>query len=88
MLEEGRIVSIITDRDIRQKTGSLYDIHAWAAMAREVPTVTPRTSVSDAARLLAERKIGGMQVVDERGAPVGIITITDLLRAFTELVAD
>jgi universal stress protein A len=85
VLEEGRIVGIITDRDIRQKTGSLDDIQAEAAMTREVLTVTPRTSAWDAARLLAERKIGGMPVVDERGALVGIITTTDLLRAFTEL---
>jgi universal stress protein A len=85
VLEDGRIVGIITDRDIRQKTGSLDDIAVDAAMTREVLTVTPRTSAWDAARLLAERKIGGMPVVDERGALVGIITTTDLLRAFTEL---
>ncbi len=85
VLSGGRVVGIVTDRDIRQKTGSLDDVQAEAAMTREVLTVTPRTSAWDAARLLAERKIGGMPVVDERGALVGIITTTDLLRAFTEL---
>ncbi len=85
VLDDGRIVGIITDRDIREKAGSLDNLQAEAIMTREVLTVTPRTSAWDAARLLAERKIGGMPVVDERGALVGIVTTTDLLRAFTEL---
>jgi len=41
-------------------------------MTREVLTVTPATSILDAARLLSERKIGALPVLKD-GALVGII---------------
>lgn len=84
VIKEGRLVGIITDRDVRAKAQNLEDTPAESAMTREVLTVIPRQSVWDAARLLAERKIGGMPVLDE-GVLVGIITTTDLLRAFAEM---
>ena len=88
ILKDGRLVGIITDRDIRQKSGNLDTVTADAVMTREVLTVTPKTSVWDAARLLAERKIGAMPVLDQHGAVVGVVTTTDLLRAFTAMQND
>ena len=46
----------------------------------------PATPMDEAARILLEHKIGGLPVVD-RERLVGIITITDILRAFVELTA-
>ena len=48
-------------------------------MTREVVTVTPDTNVADIARLMLERRISGVPVVD-RGVPVGMISESDLLR--------
>jgi CBS domain-containing protein len=52
-------------------------------MKAEVVTVTPDTPVLVAARLMLERKISGLPVVDEAGRPVGIVTEHDLLRRVT-----
>ena len=52
-------------------------------MSKKVMTVTPSTAVRDAAKLLLKHRIGGLPVV--RGdSLVGIITETDILRAFIE----
>ncbi len=52
-------------------------------MTTEVVTVTPDTPVLAAARLMLERKISGLPVVDAAGHPVGIVTEHDLLRGGT-----
>jgi CBS domain-containing protein len=41
-------------------------------------------SLASAAKLMASERIGGLPVVDEAGALVGIITETDILKAFAE----
>jgi acetoin utilization protein AcuB len=54
-------------------------------MTREVIATTPGTFVEDAARLIVENRVGGLPVVDEDGCVVGVITETDIFRAFIEL---
>ncbi len=49
-------------------------------MTRQVVTVTPETSVLDAARLMLDHKISGLPVVTDEDRVVGIITEHDLLR--------
>jgi len=44
-------------------------------------TITPSTSFSDAIRLLREREIHHLPVVDKDGQPIGIVTQSDLLYA-------
>jgi CBS domain-containing protein len=52
---------------------------AAEVMSREVLTVTPETSIIEAARLMLQHRISGLPVV-EAGAVVGIVTEGDLLR--------
>jgi len=49
-------------------------------MTRQVVTVTPETSILDAARLMLEHNISGLPVVSDGGRVVGIISEHDLLR--------
>ena len=49
-------------------------------MTAEVVTVTPQTSVEDLAKILMEKRISGVPVVDDTGALVGIVTENDLIR--------
>ncbi len=49
-------------------------------MQTEVLTVTPETPVEEAVRVMAQRHISGLPVVDETGAAVGILSEGDLLR--------
>jgi CBS domain-containing protein len=48
-------------------------------MTADVVTVTPGTSVRDAARLLLEQRISGLPVIDQENRLVGIVTEADFL---------
>lgn len=90
----GHLVGIVTDRDLRQvvfhpavqarlsSTGeALGDLPVRDLMTWGVVTVAPWADLREAARLMHERKIGALPVVDD-GRLVGILTETDVLRAF------
>lgn len=87
----GKLVGIVTDRDLRRAMNSpfvmqergynefLFDhIAVRMCMTAEPITITPQTRIADAARLMCERKIGGLPVVEDDRL-VGIVTETDLL---------
>ena len=48
-------------------------------MSRDVPTVSPETSVTDAAKLLLSRQVGAIPVVEADGQLAGIVSEADLL---------
>lgn len=50
-------------------------------MSREVVSVGPDASLRDVARLLAERRVSGVPVVDEGGRVLGVVSGSDLLGA-------
>jgi len=95
LVTEGRrLVGILTDRDIRLNLPSpatslsVWEVNYLLArltveqvMTAGVIIVGPDRDARDAARLMLEHKIGALPVLD--GADlVGIITETDVLRAF------
>jgi acetoin utilization protein AcuB len=86
VVDDDKLVGIISDRDIRAHDGYLDSTRVTAAMTSDPKTVTPRMSVEDAARLMIEHKIGGLPVVED-GKLVGIITATDVLKAFLKVEA-
>src|SRR5438067_9059350 len=55
-------------------------MNACDIITRTVISVTPETSIAEAARLMLQHRIRGLPVVDAKGAVVGIITEGDLLR--------
>ncbi|HEY9157133.1 CBS domain-containing protein [Candidatus Binatus sp.] len=86
VVEDGRLVGILTERDIREHRGYLGSTRVNAAMRTELITVAPHSTVEDAARLMLKHKIGGLPIVAD-GKLVGIVTTSDLLRAFLLVVA-
>jgi acetoin utilization protein AcuB len=93
-----RLVGIVTARDLRQamfapaaqeQLESLRELldgmTVGEVMIRAVVTVAPDASIRDAARLMHERRVGALPVV-ERGRLVGILTETDVLAAFHDLL--
>ena len=95
--EHGRLVGIVTDRDIRlnlpsQATSlSVWEINhlltkltVGEVMTRTVITIGPDREARDAAQLMLDHSIGALPVTDG-GALVGIITETDIMRAFVWL---
>ncbi len=92
--KKGELLGIVTDRDIRlnlpsQATSlSVWEINHLLTrltmdkvMTRSVITVGPDREAGDAAQLMLEHRIGALPVM-EAGRLVGIVTETDLLRAF------
>ena len=55
-------------------------------MASPVLTVNSLETLEDAALRMQERKLGGMPVLDNAGALVGILTITDVLGALVRVL--
>jgi CBS domain-containing protein len=92
VVEEGRLVGIVTQRDLfhaalstalnfgeKAQKGFLKTVVVKEVMTDEVLTIDPGADVKEAARLLIEHKIGCLPVV-ENGKLVGLVTETDLLR--------
>lgn len=94
--DTGRLVGIITDRDVRLSMNSplvlrerwqdealLESVTAEGCMTADPVTVSSQTPAYRAAEILCSHKFGALPVVDE-GVLVGIITVTDIMNRFIE----
>ena len=81
VVQDGIPVGIVTDQEIHARRGSLDKTVAATTMGQPLVTVNPSTTLREAARLLHERKISALPVVEE-GRLAGVITTTDILGAF------
>lgn len=89
VVDGARVVGILTDRDLRfamgagasEEEGTVADVMVAPAI-----TTPPETPVESAARTLIEHRIGCLPVVED-DALVGILTESDLLRGFVDLMA-
>jgi CBS domain-containing protein len=81
VLEDGRICGIVTDRDIviRGIAGGNYPstVKLGEICSRDLTTLAPTDSVEDAVRLMREKTVRRLPVV-EHGQPVGIVSLGDL----------
>jgi acetoin utilization protein AcuB len=95
--EQGRLIGVITDRDLRQAGASdeshmaeydltylLEKMTVQEIMTRQVITVRRQTSVAEAAQIFIEKKFGCLPVVRDDNTLEGMLTVTDLLRAYVE----
>jgi acetoin utilization protein AcuB len=83
VVEGDRLVGIITDRDLGAHSGHLRETRVTAAMTENPLTVTPAIPLEAAARQMLDCKLDSLPVVED-GKLVGIITTTDILKAFLE----
>ena len=85
VVDGGRLVGMVSDRDVRsagiQPSGAI----AARIMTPDPVTVTPDTRVEHAAQLMLDGRFGSLPVADGH-ALVGIVTYTDLLRAFVRVI--
>ena len=97
--EGGPLLGIVTDRDIRlnlpsQATSlSVWEINhlltkltVGQVMTQSLITVGPDRPAREGARLMLNHKIGALPVLDD-GHLVGIVTETDIVRAFVHMTA-
>jgi len=80
--DDGRLVGVITDRDICMAALTqgrrLDEILVNAAMAHEPIAASPETTSDELERMMADNQIRRVPVIDERGAPIGMVSLADL----------
>ncbi len=95
---EGRLQGLITDRDLKEASPSkattldvhelyylLAELHVSEIMTRTPVSVSQDDSVEHAAQVMLEHTFSGLPVVDANGELVGIITQSDIFRAFMHI---
>jgi acetoin utilization protein AcuB len=96
--EKGALVGVISDRDIKkilgprretltQQDGTELSVSlrkVRTIMRRQPFTIGPNEKATDAAAIMVKKKIGALPVVQNKML-VGIITATDVLKAFVKI---
>jgi acetoin utilization protein AcuB len=95
---DGKLVGIVTENDLLNASPSpVTSLSVWEmnylmskvtvkqVMTKKVKTIDVSTPIEEAARIMADLKIGGMPVVRD-GKVVGMITETNLFKIFLELM--
>ena len=87
VVEKGKLVGIVCQSDIlkklKEEARNLQDLIVKDVMVEDVVTMPPTESVVEAARMMIEKQINRIPVV-ENNAVVGIVTRTDIVRAVAE----
>lgn len=99
VVDGGRLVGLVTDRDLRmalpppwaehqdeeRRALGEHTVEAVMVSADELITVPPTMLVEDAARIFYQNRIGCLPVLESERL-VGILTASDLLRMFVDLL--
>ncbi|MCC6047937.1 MAG: CBS domain-containing protein [Thermodesulfobacterium sp.] len=86
VVEDNKLVGLVTESSLRPYLSpEKLRLPLREVMIINPITIDPEASIDEAARLIYKYKIGGLPVVSQ-GKLVGIITITDILEAFIELM--
>ena len=96
---EGKLIGIVSERDLLHASPSpatslsvwevnylLWKLKVADIMTHHVITIDQDAPIEDAANLMVTRKIGGLPVVDHAGKVAGVITETDIFKAFAEML--
>jgi acetoin utilization protein AcuB len=98
VVKDGKLIGIVSDHDLLNASPSpatslsvwemnylLSKITVSEVMTKKVLTVNENTPIEEAARIMADNKVGGLPVMRDSHV-VGIITETDLFKIFLELM--
>jgi len=80
----GKLVGIFTDGDLRRlvELGSCdFERPVSTAMGKGARTIDPDELASTAVEMLREQQIDQIPVIDEKGRPIGLLDVQDLLAA-------
>jgi len=93
VVQDGKLIGMLSERDLLEYRATLGFGQDWrqfgviGVMSRSPRTAGPDDSITEVAGRLAGAKIGALPVV-ERGALLGIITVTDVLDAEVQLAME
>jgi acetoin utilization protein AcuB len=94
VMHSGKVVGVVTEKMLKDFTPSkatsldTWEVHyllartpVTAAMNPKPHKVSPDDGIADVAKLMEDRKLNGVLVVDAKGDLVGILTTTNCLEA-------
>ena len=100
VVEDGKLVGFLADKDIMRvspspaTTLSRYEVTTLLSklkcrdiMQKNVISVGEDATIEEAALIMYKEKIGGLPVVSNVGAVVGVITETDIFKTFVDVMA-
>ena len=98
VLDNGKLVGIVSDKDLLNAAPSdatslsVWEVNYLVArikikdvMTKNVMTITEDTPIEEAARIMADNKVGGLPIM-RNGEVIGLITETDLFKLLLELM--
>lgn len=101
VMKHGKLVGLVTERMLLSyMPGKATSLDTWEvhyllaktpvteAMNPKPNTVTPDTDLADCAKIIHDRKLNGITVVDDKGDLVGILTTTNALEALIYFAAE
>ena len=99
IVDEGKLVGYLSDRDVMRVAPSpatslskfeirelLDKLKVRDIMQKKVVTVGEDATIEEAALIMFNNKVGGLPVISEVGKVVGIITATDILKTFVNVM--
>lgn len=82
--QDGRVIGMLTDRDVCMAAYTqgvpLMGSLVTSAMSKEVFSSTPDRDIGDAEKLMREKQIRRLPVIDAQGLLAGIISLNDIAR--------
>ena len=98
VLSKGRLVGIVSDRDLKEATPSkatTLDIHEMyylldkvlvkSLMSKTLVTIGPDNTLEKAAAVMLKNHISALPVMDAQGGLMGLLTKGDIFRAFVSI---
>lgn len=79
----GAVVGIVSERDVVRglaSDASVVDAAVESIMTKEVVSIDPDFEVADLTRLMTEKRIRHVPVIDNDGALVGLVSIGDVVK--------
>ena len=99
VVEAGKLIGMTTSKDLKDAmpskatTLSVWELNYLLSkltvaemMARPVITASEHEDMEDAALRMQEHRVGGLPVLNAAGRLTGMVTVSDVLRAFTEIL--
>lgn len=87
VLENGELVGIVTDRDLRMamvQNLKMNNLSVGIVMTKDPVTIAEDSKITDAGKIISIGKFNAIPVIAESGQLIGIITTTDILDYFIE----
>jgi acetoin utilization protein AcuB len=89
IVEDGRLVGIVSDRDLRgyERSDELLATRVGEVMRPEPVCMEAGESIASVIDVMLEYKVGALPVVGEEGELIGIVSYIDVLRHVRALVS-